>query len=105
MTGAKVELSAYTASLKPSDQLKAYVPPPVVRRADQLYELLLTRTRTPSRGTLIAALVQAAPDDPDKLRQLVADYEAVQVWQTLIAQTRKAGKVTIPRRGQGRPSG
>src|SRR5712691_10018443 len=97
----KVDLAAYTATLSPTDQLKADVPPPVPRRADDLYSLLLTRVRHASRGDLIAALLQAAPEDPDKLRDIVAAYENVQVWQTLVGRKRRAGQVTLKARRQG----
>jgi hypothetical protein len=97
-----VDLAAFTASLSPSDQLKAEVPPPITRRADDLYALLLTRTKSASRGDLIAALVQAAPDDPSKLRDLVVAYEDAQVWQTL-RHKRTVGKIKLKPRRTGRP--
>jgi hypothetical protein len=68
-----------------------------------LYERLLTRVRDASRGTLLAALVQAAPDDPGELRELVRAYEDVQVWESLVGETRRTGKVTLPARSAGRP--
>jgi hypothetical protein len=98
----RVDLAAYTATLTPTDQLKGDVPPPVARRADDLYELLLKRVRSASRGELIAALIQAAPEDPDKLRDLLRAYENTRVWQTL-RHKKKIGHVTLKARRTGRP--
>jgi hypothetical protein len=101
----EVERSAHTAALPATDQLKASVPAPITRRAEQLYELLRTRVRSARKGDLIAALVQAAPEDPDALRDLIRAYEDAKVWQTLVSETRKTGAVELPKkRGHGRPS-
>jgi hypothetical protein len=102
----QVDRAAHTASLPANDQLKARVPAPITRRAEQLYEQLTSRTRAARKGDLIAALIQAAPEDPDALRGLVKAYEDAQVWQTLIGETRKTGLVKLPpKKGQGRRPG
>jgi hypothetical protein len=102
----EVDRAAYTASLGPTDQLKGWVPPPITRRADQLYELLKTRARNARKGDFIAALVQAAPADAEALRKMLSDYEDARVWQTLVGETRRTGRVKLPaKRGRGRPSG
>jgi hypothetical protein len=100
---AKVDLDAYTGTLPATAQLKGYVPAPIVTRADQLYDLLLRRARA-SRGDLLAALVQAAPEEPDALADLVKAYQDVQVWQTLVGEKRKKGSTALPARRQGRPA-
>jgi hypothetical protein len=55
-----------------------------------------------AEASLIAALVQAAPDDPGELRDLVVAYESTQVWQTL-RHKRKVGKIKLKPRRIGRP--
>jgi hypothetical protein len=102
----EVDRAAYTAALSPTDQLKGYVPPPIARRADQLYDRLRERVRGATKGDLLAALVQGAPEDPNELAALLRAYEDTRVFQTLIGETRTTGLVELPaRRPRGRPGG
>lgn len=80
------------------------VPEPLHERVEQLCELVYEagEPRRPSKMEMIAALLLAAPTDPEELVELVRRYGRARVRDTLVqAEATSADVINLPDRTSG----
>jgi hypothetical protein len=77
-------------------------PIPIDRRLDQLAELANASGANVRRNELVAAIVAAAPTDPDELLRMVLAWRKTRVHQVVLGVEGAAQIVEFPRYGPGR---
>jgi hypothetical protein len=104
----KVNLAAYLRDLD-SEQLKAYVPEPLIVRVDELVRIVRRSTLPKARhlgdlegSELVAALILAAPTTDKSLTRIVERYRNARVWLAFPDEKRRSGSRKLPTRRPGR---
>ncbi|QQW33523.1 hypothetical protein [Mycobacterium marinum] len=99
--GVKLDANEY-ASRTVTKQSGVSWPFPVDRRLDQLVEVANAAGANVNRSELVAAIVAAAPDDPEQLLRMALDWRRCQVRDVVIGIGDAAKVVEIPRFRPGR---
>lgn len=82
--------------------LGASIPTPLHERIDELCELVYgARYAKPPLKKMVAALVLAAPTDPQQLHEILTAYDGALVRDALISGRPKGAIVEFPRRKSG----
>jgi hypothetical protein len=96
-----LDANAYAAQAVPKPAAFSW-PFPVDRRLDQLVEVANGAGANVRRNELAAALVAAAPTDPDNLLQMVIDWRKSKVRNVVIGVGAAAQVLELPRYRPGR---
>lgn len=99
--GVRLDADDY-ASRVVTKQAGVSWPFPVDRRLDQLVELANRVGANVRRSELVAAIVAAAPDDPEKLLRIILDWRTRHVRDVVIGVDDAAKVVKIARFPPGR---
>lgn len=98
-----VQLDANQQAARAATKAAAITWPfPVDRRLDQLVDAANDEGANVRRSELVAAIVAAAPSDPEELLKLVLEWRKVHVRDVILGVDTAAQVVDIPRYPPGR---